>query len=126
MSKKKLPGMVKKTKDVTVKGVIDDVIQAIAVYERCRYGTVAPDDAVLPAAHAATALRAKYASENTSPDWGEVLLSVAVSARRSGLSVPQMLTSIQDAAARWVELGQVPHPDMPHAVPGTHPGSLLD
>lgn len=126
MAKKQVKSKTPKAEFMTSKQLFDDINTAISVYERCRYGTVAPDDAKLPAAHAASALRAKYEADKGEPEWGEILLSVAVAARRSGLTPVQIYGAIVAAADRWVEAGQESHPAMPHAVPGTHPGSLLD
>lgn len=104
----------------------EELTALVDIYERARYGTVAPDDRRKPAADAAATLRGTYEDGERVIDWGAVMLSVMVAARRDGMAVPALLVAVAETAAEWSERGNEPHEKAPHVIPGTYTAGVSE
>lgn len=96
------------------------MMENITVYERARYGSVAPTDRQLPAAHAASALRLAYEGKDKAVPWGEIFLSIYVAAMRDGNDLALIDLAMFGAMEEWRARGDESAPGLKDSVPGTH------
>lgn len=122
-SKKKTAGAKPKTQ---VGSALEMLTAALDVYERARYGTVAPHDRRKPAADAAASLRRTYEDGAGEIDYGAILLSVLTAARRDGHNPDAVMGLCIGAATEWAALGAEPHDRAPHVIPGTYTAGISD
>lgn len=100
---------------------LEDLYQYLAVYERCRYGTIAPDDVTRPAADVSIECRKLHQDAGEVPDWGCVLLSLLVAMRRAGVDLRHVTALAEKTAEEWMDIGKESHPMYPDAPPPTDP-----